>query len=111
MTDQEERQRTKEAFRDLYRSAMDALGAVRDEVENAIEDLRGREDVSPDRARERVREAMRRAQGAMEDAKERLDFVSRREFEQLRAEVAELRRRVSELEGGADVQEIPVEGE
>lgn len=107
----EERTRTKEAFRELYRSAIDALGAVRDEVEHAIEDLRSREDLSPDRARDAVRDAMRRAQDAMEDARERIDFVPRREFDDLRAEVVELRGRVEALEGGGGVTEIPVEGE
>lgn len=107
----DERERTKEAFRDLYRSAIDALAAVRDDLEHTIEDLRRREDVSPDRARAAVREAVRRAQETMEDAKERLDLVPRREFETLRAEVAELRRRVADLEGDGDVRQIPVEGE
>src|SRR5690625_6167184 len=63
--------------------------------------MRERGDLAPERAKEAVRKTMRKAQEAVGETRERLDFVPRREFEALQEEVAELRRRLSELEGRA----------
>jgi BMFP domain-containing protein YqiC len=55
---------------------------------------------------------MKRAQQAVEETRERLDLVPRREFDALRDEVAELRRRLAALEGhGEGGGVIPVDGE
>lgn len=107
MTEQQER--GKNGFREGMRAGIGILAAVKDAIEETIDDLRRRGDISPERAREVMRSAMDRAQHAVGDARERLDFVPRRDFEQLRAEVAELRRRVTDLEGTGGTTEIPVE--
>lgn len=104
------REQTRETIREMIRNTIDVLGAVKDEVDQTIEELRAREDVSPERARAMMQDAMRRAQDAMDEAKERLDVVPRKEFDALRDEVDDLRRRVATLEGGGSGR-IPVEGE
>jgi polyhydroxyalkanoate synthesis regulator phasin len=102
-------ERRKDGFREGVRAGIGILAAMKDAIEETIDDLRRRGDLSPERAREVMRGAMDRAQSAMDDARERFDLVPRREFEQLRAEVAELRRRVSDLEGAGGATRIPVE--
>ena len=94
--------------REGFRAWLGVLDAFKEAIEETIEEVRQRGAPSPERAREAMRSTMKRAQAAMGEARERLDLVPRREFDALREEVAELRRRVSDLEGGS--RQIPVEG-
>jgi len=94
--------------REGLRAWLGVLDAFKEAIDETIEEIRQRGGPSPERAREAMRKTMQRAQSAMGEARERLDFVPRREFEALREEVADLRRRVAELEGGS--RQIPVEG-
>lgn len=80
-----------DAFREGVRAVTGILGALRDAVEQTFDDLKEKGDLSPERAREAARETMRRAQEAVEDVRERLEFVPRREFDALKDEVANLR--------------------
>lgn len=92
MTEEKKRTDPGDAFREGVRAITGILGALRDAVEQTFDDLREKGDLSPERAREAARDTMRRAQEAVEDVRERLELVPRREFEELRAEVAALRR-------------------
>lgn len=103
----DDRQRAREATREWIRATTGILAAFKEAIEETIEELRERGDLTPERAKEAVRTTMHRAQQAMEETKERFDLVPRREFEQLRSEVAELRRRVAALEGPS--HQIPIE--
>lgn len=107
----EERRRAREATREWIQATTGILAAFKEAIEETIDELRERGDLSPDRAKEAVRQTMYRAQQTMEEARERLDFVPRREFDEIRMQVAELKRRVAALEGEAPRGEIPVEGE
>jgi polyhydroxyalkanoate synthesis regulator phasin len=100
----------RERGRESFSAWLGVLSAFREAIEESISELRDRGDLSPERAREAVRSTMRRAQSAMEDARERLDMVPRREFDSLRTEVDDLRRRLARLEGDA-ARRIPIEGE
>lgn len=80
-----------DAFREGVRAVTGILGALRDAVEQTFDDLKEKGDLSPERAKEAARETMRRAQEAVEDVRERLEFVPRREFDALKDEVANLR--------------------
>jgi len=91
MTDEKKRTDPGDAFREGVRAVTGILGALRDAVEQTFEELREKGDLSPERAREAARDTMRRAQEAVEDVRERLEFVPRRDFEELRAQVAALR--------------------
>lgn len=97
--------------REGIRAGLGILSALKDAVEETVQDMLDRGELSPERAREAVRTTMDRAQAAFDDARVRLDFVPRREFEALQAEVAELRRRVEGLRqggGGTPAADIPV---
>jgi polyhydroxyalkanoate synthesis regulator phasin len=83
-----------DAIRDGVRAVSGILGAFKDAIEQTFNDLSDRGDISPERARDAARDAMRRAQEAMDDMRGRVDFVTRREFDNLRAEFAELRQQV-----------------
>lgn len=87
--------------REGIRAGIGILSALKDAVEETVQDMLDRGELSPERAREAVRTTMDRAQATFDEARTRLDFVPRREFEALQAEVAQLRRRVDELGGGA----------
>lgn len=83
-----------DAFRDGVRAVTGILGAFKDAIEQTFNDLSEHGDISPERAREAARDAMRRAQDSMDEVRGRLEFVPRREFDVLKTEVAELRARI-----------------
>ena len=83
-----------ENLREGVRALTGILGAFKDAVEESFEDLRARGDLSPEAARDAARSTMKRAQESMDDVRDRLDFVSRKEFEELRAEVEMLKQRM-----------------
>jgi polyhydroxyalkanoate synthesis regulator phasin len=90
-----EEQKSKDGIKEGLRAGMGILSALREAIEETIEEMRERGDISPDRAKEAVRTTMKKAQDAMGDAREKLDFVPRKEFEALKQEVAELRSRMT----------------
>ena len=84
---------------DGIRTGIGILNAFREAVEDTLQEAVDRGDLSPDRARRAMRDAAQKLQEGLGDARERLDLVSRKEYEDLRAELASLRERVSRLEG------------
>jgi polyhydroxyalkanoate synthesis regulator phasin len=101
MSEDQARRNAGEGIRETARSVVGVLGALKDALEQTFEEMRGQGELSPDRAREVALAGIRRAQDAVEDVRERLDFVPRREFDALRREVAELRARLDDLAGAA----------
>ena len=77
---------------DGIKQGIGVLAALKDALEESIHEARERGDLSPDRAREVVKAAMARAQEAAGGARERLDLVSRKEFDQLAERVERLER-------------------
>ncbi|MFS8637399.1 MAG: hypothetical protein FWJ74_04890 [Gemmatimonadota bacterium] len=104
-------QQAREATREWIRATTGILAAFKEAIEETIEEIRERGDLSPERAKEAVRSTMDRAQRAFEETRERFDFVPRREFEALRDRVAALEKRIAELEGGGGARTIPVDSE
>jgi polyhydroxyalkanoate synthesis regulator phasin len=96
-----EQQKASDGIRDGFKAGIGILAALKDAIEETIDEMRERGDISPERAKEAVRSTMQRAQEAMGDARDRLDMVSRKEFEALKDEVAALRIRLATHEGGA----------
>ena len=82
--------------REGLRAGLGILSALKDAIEETVEDMMERGELSPERAREAVRTTMDRAQTAFDDARMRLDFVPRREFEALQAQVAALEARLDQ---------------
>ena len=83
-----------DTFREGVRAVSGILGAFKDAIEQTFNDLSDRGEMSPDRARDAARDAMRRAQDAVDDMRGRLEFVPRREFDALKADVDSLRDQV-----------------
>ena len=102
MTDEQRRSRKSmgDEVRDGIQAGLGILGALKDAVEETVQEMLDRGELSPERAREAVRTTMDRAQATFDEARTRLDFVPRRDFDALQADVEALRRRVDALEGG-----------
>jgi polyhydroxyalkanoate synthesis regulator phasin len=98
--EQRDRDRGKvgDEVREGIRAGIGILSAIKDAVEETIQDMANRGELSQERAREAMRTTMERAQVAFDDARVRFDFVPRREFEALKAEVADLRSRIERHE-------------
>jgi polyhydroxyalkanoate synthesis regulator phasin len=104
---------------DGIRTGIGVLTAFKDAIEETINEAIARGDLSPERAKGVVRDAADRIQSSLEDVRERLDVVSRQEFDALRAETDALRLRIEALEatapparligGEGAVSEIPVD--
>jgi polyhydroxyalkanoate synthesis regulator phasin len=83
------------------RTGVGVLNAFREAIEETVsEAMEAGGDVTPDRAKALMREAAQRVQSSFEETRERLDFVSRREFEELRREIADVRAQIAGLHGG-----------
>lgn len=85
---------------DGIRTGMGILMAFKEAVEETVDEALKQGDLSPEGARTAMKDATERFQQTMEEARDRFDFVPRREFEALRTELMELRSRVADLEAG-----------
>jgi len=95
-----EEQRKRPGIGEGIRTGLGVLTAFKEAVEETLQEAVDRGDLKPERAKQALTDAFSRAQDAVGDVRERLDFVPRKEFDDLKAEVAELRRR---LDGDAGV--------
>lgn len=86
------------------RSGIGVLTAFKEAIEETIQEAGERGDLSPDRAKQFLGDALHRAQDAVGEVRERLEWVPRKEFEALLREVEELRRRVDALEGKTETE-------
>ncbi|MGH7470875.1 MAG: hypothetical protein ACRENP_23250, partial [Longimicrobiales bacterium] len=106
------REQAREGIKEGVRAITGFLAALKDAIDETIRDVKASGDLDPERAKEAMRSTMKKAADAVDDVKERLDFVPRRDFDMLRDEVAALRARVADLEsktGGAS-RDIPIDG-
>ncbi len=81
------------------RTGIGMIAAFKDALEESLDEAIARGDLSPERARNVVRDTANRVQSTLGEARERLELVSRREFDSLRLEVEELRARLDQAEG------------
>jgi hypothetical protein len=88
----------------------EALHAFRESIEETISEARGRGDVSAEKAKEMFRTAADRARSATADAREKFDFVTHGEFEDLAERVARLEAKLAERIGGSGDSEGEGEG-
>jgi len=100
MTEQTRRpvDEAKQGLKEGVRAVTGILAALKDAIEETIDEIKVNGDLSPERAKQAAKDTMKRAQEAVDDVKERVDFVPRRDLEALRAEVEALRVRVAALE-------------
>jgi polyhydroxyalkanoate synthesis regulator phasin len=89
MEDQDDdKKTTRETFSDGMRQGLGILSAVKDAIEETIQEARDRGDISADRAKEVVRKTLDRAQEAAGGARERFDFVSQSAVDSLEERIA-----------------------
>jgi polyhydroxyalkanoate synthesis regulator phasin len=96
MADDQKRNDPGDMFRESVRAVGGVIGAFKEAIEQTFNDLSESGDIAPDRAREAARDAMKRAQDAVEDMRTRVDFVSRREFDDLKSELTTLRQQMEQ---------------
>lgn len=83
---------------DGLKQGLGFLSAFKEALEETIQEARERGDLSTDRAKEVMKDALDKAQAAGERARERLDFAHQTELEALREAIESLRERVRALE-------------
>jgi polyhydroxyalkanoate synthesis regulator phasin len=83
---------------DGIRTGIGILTAFKEAVEETLQEAVDRGDLSPNRAKQAMQGAADRLQAGLEDARDRFDVVTRRDFEALRDELADLRVRIARLE-------------
>jgi polyhydroxyalkanoate synthesis regulator phasin len=94
----EERTRPSAGIGEGIRSGIGILSAFKDALEETIQEAMSRGDMSPERAKQAMNETMQRMQSGFDEARDRFDFVPRKEYDTLHAQVLDLRARVEELE-------------
>lgn len=110
MTDEQQPQGRRLSIGEGIRNGVGVLTAFKEAIEESIQEASARGDLSPERAKQFLGDALHRVQDTVVDVRDRLDVVPRREFEALQAEVAELRSRLDALDrrgGAAPVLQIP----
>jgi polyhydroxyalkanoate synthesis regulator phasin len=85
---------------DGFNRGLGVLSAFKEALEQTISEARERGDLSVDRARDAMKTAVGKAREATSDARERFDFVSAAEFDELAARVKALEERVKRHETG-----------
>jgi len=94
----EETKSGREKVGDGIKQGLGVLSAFKDALEETIHEARERGDLSTDRAKEVMKDALDRAQSAAEGARERIEFANQGEVETLKDAVASIRARVGDLE-------------
>jgi len=94
----DEKRTARDKVSEGIRQGIGVLSAFKDALEETITEARERGDLSPEKARGVMKEALHKAQAAAEGARERLDFVHQSEFDTLSGAVASLADRVRALE-------------
>ena len=95
---EEEKRGAKERVSDGIKQGIGVLSAFKAALEETIQDAKEKGDLSTERARELMREALDKAQAAAEEAKDRIDFVTQKEFDGLGSVVDVIKTRVAALE-------------
>jgi polyhydroxyalkanoate synthesis regulator phasin len=94
----DDKKSAREKVSDGIKQGIGVLSAFRDALEETINEARERGDLSTDRAKEVMKDALHKAHEAAEGAKERLDFVTQSEFDTLSETVERVKDRVGALE-------------
>lgn len=96
---------------DGIRQGIGVLSAFKEALEETIQEARDRGDLSTDRAKEVMKEALERAQNAAEDAKGKLDFAHQAELDETRSELETLKGAFEALQARVSALEESVLGD
>jgi len=91
------------------RQGLSMLSAMKDAIEETLKEAKERGDLSPERAKELMRSTLEKAQEKAGEAREALDFVKQKEFDELKEVVERLDIRIAgiEREVGTEVGDSP----
>jgi polyhydroxyalkanoate synthesis regulator phasin len=95
--DSEEKSRT-DSIKGGIKQGIGKLNAMKDAIEETLNEAKERGDLSPERAKELMRSTLERAQAKAGEAREALDFVKQKDFDGLRSVVDGLKDRVKSVE-------------
>ena len=94
----DESQSRKSKVEDGIKQGIGVLSAFKDALEETIQEARERGDLSADRAKEVMKDAVDRAQTAAEGARGKLDFAQQSDVDVLQSALDSIKSRVSSLE-------------
>lgn len=94
----EDKKTTRAKVSDGIKQGIGVLSAFKDALEETIQEARDRGDLSTERAKEVMKDALHKAQNVAEGAKDHLDLVTQKEFDSLRDAVEVIKEKVSALE-------------
>lgn len=80
------------------RQGLAMLSAMKDAIEETLKEAKERGDLTPERAKEMMRNTLEKAQAKAGEAREALDFVNQKEFDVLKKVVERIETRVAEIE-------------
>jgi len=80
------------------RQGMSMLNAMKDAIEETLNEAKERGDLSPERAKEVMRTTLEKAQTKAGEARDALDLVKQKDFDGLRSAVDDLKERVKKVE-------------
>ncbi|MEE2899700.1 MAG: hypothetical protein VX815_14660 [Gemmatimonadota bacterium] len=83
---------------DGIKQGIGVLSAFKEALEETIQEAKEKGDLSTERAKDVLKDALEKAQSAAGDAKDRLDLVSQKEFDGLQGVVETIKDRVAALE-------------
>ncbi len=108
--DSEEQSRT-DGIKGSIRQGLGMLNAMKDAIEEPLNEAKERGDLSPERAKEVMRTTLEKAQARAGEAREAFDFVKQKEFDSLRGVVDGLKERVKSVERsvGLEAEAAPEE--
>jgi len=107
-TEQESREKSRtESIKGGIRQGMSMLSAMKDAIEETLNEAKERGDLTPERAKEVMRSTLEKAQAKAGEAREAFDFVKQKEFDGLKGVVDGLKERVKSVERslGLEVEE------
>ena len=102
--DQEPAEKSRrESLKGGIRQGIGMLNALKDAIEETLNEARERGDLTPERAKEAIRNTLDKAQAKAGEAKDAFDFVKQKEFDALRSVVENVKVRLSHVERSAGI--------
>lgn len=93
----------RESLKGGIRQGIGMLNALKDAIEETLNEARERGDLTPERAKEAIRNTLDKAQAKAGEAKDAFDFVKQKEFDALRSVVENVKVRLSHVERSAGI--------
>jgi len=98
-TEQNEAEKSRaDGIKSGIRQGLTMLNAMKDAIEETLNEAKERGDLSPERAKEVMRNTLERAQTKAGEARDALDLVKQKDFDGLRSAVDGLKERVKKVE-------------